>query len=902
MGRNLLFFVFVFIWSISSAQYTLSGIIVEKSGITVQGASVSIENTYLGTLTDKKGNFKINNVKPGDITLAVKYLDYTSEPKKIKLFSDINVGKIIIRKSVSELSDIKTFSGVEIPGNSIKNNVNLDFNSPYEISQINHFYSIPDKFPLYYSSEGGGISDFKLAYRGLDQNNIGIVINGISMNNSFSGDIDWNAWNSILNFSSSLQFEKGINSSRLSSRSIAGTLNYCLDDGSEAKGGFIGFLYGSGSNFSTQIKANSGLIKKRFSISLGSINNFGEGIIDKTWFNQNSFYLGSKFILNDKHSLNLYGLYSKQNHAQNLRQQNIATYSKGFATKIDDYSTSALDILKENESGILFNPDWNYVSTNYKSSIYRNGKIIERRFDDYVNIKENYSGNPFLNLFWTAKWSDLISQNTSIYYHNKTGGNSGTSGNLAMDFSKNPDGIVDLNKTISQNSQESKGILINDVDNYQKFGAISELNLNWNRNFITNIDINYSLSSNHRFEEVRDLLGGNFYIDNSSELRNDDYHSMLGDTISYNYKAGISSYGTSIHTKFKNDDIAINAMFGWVGNTYSFQDNFRKGTSTNNKDSLYYEKSTLLNNFQTSIAAKYVINDNISAYGNIGFTSRPALYQFIINSKHGVSASSPFNEYFFNYELGANYSTSDNKLITNLGFYVMSWNNIPNSIYAVNSDGSKDIKFVTGNDASFRGIELNIVYKPFKMLCLDLYSNISDNKYTKNVTGTVTTYETGTKLVIPTDYYLLNLKTGFNPANSVRLSAIYTPVNGLHMQLTGKFYSSQYSLYDVASRTKEELDENDKIIQSWKIPAYLIGDFAINYTLPLKSKLNVSIFGNINNIFNTEYIESATDNSTSVGYVIKDAKGNITNNHAPERAQVYFGMPRKFNLGIRFGF
>lgn len=902
MRRNLLFFIFIFIWTISSAQYSVSGIIIEKSGIPVQGASVSIENTYLGTLTDKKGYFKIINVKPGEVILNVKYLDYESGYKKFKLDSDFNVGKILIKKSISELSDLESFSGIEMTGNSVNNDIVYDFKSPYEVSQINNFYSIPDKLPLFYSSEGGGISDFRLSYRGLDQKNIGMVVNGISLNNSFSGDIDWNAWNSILNFSTSFQFQKGINGNNLASRSIAGSLNYSLDDGSDAKAGYVGFLYGTGSNFSTQIKANTGLIKKRFSLSLGSINNFGQGIIDKTWFDQNTFYLGSKFVINENHSLNLFGIYSKQNHAQNLRQQNIATYSEDFAKKIENYNSSALNILKENESGILFNPDWNYVSSNYKSSIYRNGKTVERRYDDYMNINENYSGNPFLNLFWTAKWSDLISQNTSVYYQSNAGGNTATLGNIALDFSQNPDGIVDLNKTISQNSMDSKGILTNNVDKSQKYGAISEVDFKWNRNFNTNIDFNYSYSGSHRFEEVSDLLGGNYYIDNSSEFRNDDFHAKQGDTISYNYIAGINSFGTSIHTKFKNDDMIINAMFGWEGNTYNFQDKFRKGVVDNNKDSLYYEQSTFLNNFQTSIAAKYFINDNISAYGNIGFSSRPALYQTVIDTKHGVSATSPFNDYFFNYELGANYTTADNKLFANLGFYVMSWNNIPNSIYTLSSDGIKDLKFVTGNDASFRGIELNLLYKPFKTLCLDLYSNISDNKYTKNVTGTLTTYETGTKIVIPTDYYLLNLKTGFNPANSVRLAAIYTPVNGLQMQLTGKFYSSQYSLYDVASRTKDELDENDKIIQSWKIPSYFISDFALNYNLPIKSKLKISIFGNVNNIFNTKYIQTAVDNSSTVGYIIKDSKGNIINNHAPERAQVYFGLPRSFNLGIRLGF
>lgn len=901
MGRNLLFLAFIFIWTLSSAQYSVSGIIVEKSGIPVQGASVSIENTSQGTLTDKKGNFKINNVKSGEILLTVKYSDFETATKKIKLESDLNAGKIIIKKSVSELSELESFSGMEIEGSTINNDILYNLKSELAVSQINNFYTIPDKLPLFYSGEGGGFTDYKLSYRGLDQNNIGLVVNGIALNNDFTGNIDWNAWNGILNYSSAFQFQKGINGNNFAPQAISGTLNYSLEDGSLAKGAQLGFGYASGSAYSTQVKINTGLLKNRFSLSLANMNYSGQGIVDKTRFVQNSFYLGSKFILNDKHSLNLFGIYSVQNHDKNLRQQNIASYSKDFGENAD-FNDQALSAIKENESGILFNPDWNYINTSYKGKQYRSGKTIDRRYDDYLNINENYSGNPFFNLFWTANWSDLISQHTSVYYQSNIGGTTGTTGNVAMDFSRNLDGIVDLNKTITQNSPESKGILINNVDNSQKYGAISEMNLNWNRNFNTNIDFNYSRSESQRFGEISDLLGGNYFIDNSSELRQQDFQAGLGDTVSYNYLAGINSFGTSIHTKFKNDDLIINAMFGWEGNIYDFQDKFRKGVTGFNKDSLYYAKSKFLNNFQTSLATKYIFSDNISAYGNIGLSSRPPQYQMIIDSKHGVSSTTPYNDYFLNYEIGANYTALDNKLSANLGLYVMTWNNIPNSIYTVSSDGSKDLKFVTGNDATYRGIELNATYKPFKTLCLDLYSNISDNKYTKNVTGTLTTYETGTKIVIPTEYYLLNLKTGYSPSTSIKLSAIYTPVNGLQMQLTGRFYSSHYSLFDIATRTEEELDENDKIIQSWKIPAYFLADFALNYTLPIKSKFSVSIFGNVNNIFNTEYIQGAKDNSSSVGYIIKDTKGKIINDHAAERAQVYFGLPRRFNLGVRLGF
>jgi hypothetical protein len=62
------------------------------------------------------------------------------------------------------------------------------------------------------------------------------------------------------------------------------------------------------------------------------------------------------------------------------------------------------------------------------------------------------------------------------------------------------------------------------------------------------------------------------------------------------------------------------------------------------------------------------------------------------------------------------------------------------------------------------------------------------------------------------------------------------------------------------------------------------------------------LFGYLNNVLNTLYIQDATDNSPENGYIIKDSKGNVINGHSAERAQVFLGLPRNFNLGARFAF
>ena len=54
---------------ISSVQQegACTGVVKDATGVTVIGASVLVKGTTNGVITDIDGNFRLNNVKPGDI-------------------------------------------------------------------------------------------------------------------------------------------------------------------------------------------------------------------------------------------------------------------------------------------------------------------------------------------------------------------------------------------------------------------------------------------------------------------------------------------------------------------------------------------------------------------------------------------------------------------------------------------------------------------------------------------------------------------------------------------------------------------------------------------------------------------------------------------------------------------
>ncbi|WP_442265436.1 carboxypeptidase-like regulatory domain-containing protein [Tenacibaculum sp. ZS6-P6] len=96
MNLKFTFFSF-FIVLYSFSQTNINGIITSKN-IPLEGASVYLNNTTIGTITDEKGAFELN-FKEGNYTLVVSFLGYKTYQKSI---NTINQKKIEITISLEE--------------------------------------------------------------------------------------------------------------------------------------------------------------------------------------------------------------------------------------------------------------------------------------------------------------------------------------------------------------------------------------------------------------------------------------------------------------------------------------------------------------------------------------------------------------------------------------------------------------------------------------------------------------------------------------------------------------------------------------------------------------------------------------------------------------------------------
>lgn len=94
-----------------NAQVTISGKIKDNKGKPVPGASVSLKDTYDGTLVDSMGNYKFTTTEKGEQLFVVTNVGYKSFEEKITIGAESITRDIVLKEELSELKAVTVISG-----------------------------------------------------------------------------------------------------------------------------------------------------------------------------------------------------------------------------------------------------------------------------------------------------------------------------------------------------------------------------------------------------------------------------------------------------------------------------------------------------------------------------------------------------------------------------------------------------------------------------------------------------------------------------------------------------------------------------------------------------------------------------------------------------------------------
>ena len=111
MKKQLLFLSCILLSVSLMAQVKISGTTKDKRGRKLAGVSISLKDSYDGTVSDSLGNYSFKTTEKGQFVIEAKLLDYTTVTQPIIIANDAIALNFMLKEEVSELKAVTVTAG-----------------------------------------------------------------------------------------------------------------------------------------------------------------------------------------------------------------------------------------------------------------------------------------------------------------------------------------------------------------------------------------------------------------------------------------------------------------------------------------------------------------------------------------------------------------------------------------------------------------------------------------------------------------------------------------------------------------------------------------------------------------------------------------------------------------------
>jgi len=745
---------------------------------------------------------------------------------------------------------------------------------------------------IYATSESGSYGDAKINIRGFQQENISVMLNGIPISGLVTGNMFWNNWMGLADATNSIQVQKGIGASMLSDNSVGGTINIITNSTTQKPSLSAGIYYtnyGQGKSF---FNLNSGQTANGWAMSAMASYAWGKGYVEGSDVNSWAYMLNISKKINNRHSLLLTILGSPEQH-----QQRSVRLSQ---TEIDKY-------------GLKYSKNWGYLNGEPK------------------NLSENFYHKPYitLNHFFTA--NDKLNISNTIYLSIGVGGGrwSESKGTRIIDYQKDGhidwDAVVAANKAVSamENStlsavcstlsavsstlspvsstlsavspaQTEAGSARNILSDYLAGHTQAGFKTNFSYQPTSSLNlqsgIHYQYYSTWEKERITDLLGGEYWYE---DYANKSLAGIAG-------RNPVKKVGDYVRTN--NGKIINHATIYFTGNFKSEKWDVRAGTSLMGST---YQRWDKYNYVETGLNMPSIISVSSPTASAIGFSVKGgALYRLTERSSTYINAAYysrlPYSDVFFS--SGTNQLTNNVKneknLLTEAGYrYIYQRGSIEITGYyalwknkTVMSDPYKQLDNTTyrymiqGLDAIHYGLEFNIEHNLTYWFNLSANASFGSWKWKNDVFANIYDDYSGI-LIDKVNVYSNGLPVGDSPQTQLSLLAEINLNKGFKLNADWKYNGRLYADFDPTER-RNPADR----APSFRLPDYNLVNIGFTWNRDwsigsriVYEKFSTTIFLNINNILNEQYIERGKDGA---GHTLASFRG-------------YWGFGINGSMGLR---
>ena len=905
MKKHLIHFLLVAVLSIFSAaafaQTTVRGQLVDsETGEPLVGAAVMVEGTSQGTVTDIDGYFKQSVAQGG--TLLFKYVGFKDLKKKItQKGASVDLGAIKMEPDAVMLADVTITSSVAV---ARKTPVAVSTLDPVFIEEklgSQEFPEILKSTPgIYSTKDGGGFGDSKVNIRGFKSENSAMMVNGVPMNGMENNKVYWSNWSGLSDVTRSMQVQRGLGASKVSSPAVGGSINIITKSTDAKKGGFVSYGMGNDGYNKVLFGVSSGLSKDGWAFTLLGGKTWGDGYVQGTEFEGYTWFASIAKRFNENHQLTLTAFGAPQWHNQRNNQNGLSIKEWQRVKKY-----------MGDDSPYKYNPTFGYDKNGQARNSSRNEyhkPQISLTHLWQIDSKSSVSTALYLSIGRGNGYSGTGDKTNRSNWYGATNG-------LVNNLFRKADGtfaydeVQDLNE---QSTTGSKMIMAKSMNNHMWYGLLSTYTTKIGEylDFYGGIDLRYYKGLHQNI--ITDLYNGAYFVDpNRSDIKADNnplandptYVNQklgVGDVIYRDYDGFVMSEGVFAQLEYNRDKLSA-FVSGGASNTGYWR-----------YDRLYYSKDKSKSDTKNYLGGNikgglnYNLTENHNVFVNAGFISRAPMFDTsFINSQNSHARNGDAkNEKIMSFEAGYGYRSRF--FSANLNAYYTRW--MDKALY---SSGTMDYKIddvdisdrytlnMTGANADHWGIELDFVAKPFKWLDINGMFSWGDWRWN----GTATGYYFNSAGQMMTDFKggviedmanaeeykaqikMDNVHVGGSAQTTAALGVNVRPMKDLRISLDWNYFSRNYADYDIDT-SGTGFGKEIVIGNPWEIPSYSTFDLSAGYTFDF-GKIRTTLSGNVNNLFNQEYIADARDGSK----------------HDWESAtRVFYGFGRTYSVRLKFNF
>ncbi|WP_285798527.1 TonB-dependent receptor plug domain-containing protein [Duncaniella freteri] len=870
---------------------TCKGVLVNEVGEPIIGATITVPGTKVVTTTDIDGNFSFS--APKGKKVHINYIGY--KPLDLEVASDL--GQVAMDVASEMLQDVV-----------VTQSIARTRKTPVAVSAVNAEtleiklgnQELPEVLKttpgVWATKDGGGFGDAKINIRGFRSNNTATMVNGVPVNDMEWGGIYWSNWSGLGDVTSSMQVQRGLGATIISSPSFGGTINMITKGLDAKRGGTAWYGLGNDNSMNYGISFSTGLMKNGWALTFLGARKTGDGYIQGTDYEAYSYFLNISKRLNDNNQISLTvtgapQTHNKRNSANGLsikEWQNVANFMpKGEAYRYNPTYGLGLNGEEKSSQYNVYNKPVAMVNhvwqINHKSSL--SSVAYASLGSGYGSSGQGYSSS-YRNLWYGAtdgalNWSTV--ESNGVTYNLRHG-----NGMFAYDQIQ----LMNQNSTTG-----SLMAMSNSVNNHKWFGFISNYKNELTENLAVTAGVDVRYYKGYHTNELSDLYNGAYFIDETRSNKNvtrtfatpeaklawQREKLGVGDVVYRDWDSRIWQEGVYAQAEYQALDKKLNLVLAGAMNlnTYTRYENFYVDEE--------FSKSPTKTFFAGNIkaGANYNINRYNNVYVNGGYITRAPYLQygvFVSPANSNAINPDPRNEKVAAVEVG--YEFHSPKFTAQLnGYYTMWMDRTMVTSGTSEYDGTRYSATMNGVDSRYMGVELNFVYKPFKWMELSGMLSIADNTwqndpigYYYNSQGEALSFlgnrETAPVTTTPLAEDHLNativqkgIKVGGSAQTTGALGVQFKPFRGFRIGTDWTFNARNYSDFTLNSRSDVSLSPGKPLIISepWKIPFGNQLDINASYNFPITDNVRCTFSANVYNAFNNYYVMDAYTNYSTVG-------------------------------------